>query len=75
MKLENRNIGECDRLNLTNPVNNNNTNSSTPYEIHPSAIYTSRFFNFKNLPKSKNFNENDTTKDYQITKEFSIEIP
>ncbi|RHZ60314.1 hypothetical protein Glove_355g55 [Diversispora epigaea] len=54
-------IEECDRSNLTNPVNNNNTNSSTPYEIHPSAIYTSRCFNFKNLPKPKNLNENDTT--------------
>ncbi|RHZ84619.1 hypothetical protein Glove_79g105 [Diversispora epigaea] len=69
-----RQIEECNRLNLTNPVNGNNTNSSTPYEIHPSAIYTSRCFNFENLPKPKNLNENDTTKDYQITEEFSIEI-
>ncbi|RHZ46202.1 hypothetical protein Glove_629g16 [Diversispora epigaea] len=52
-------IEECNRLNSTNPVDNNNTNSSTSYEIHPSAIYTSRGFNFKNLPKPKNLNEND----------------
>ncbi|RHZ46204.1 hypothetical protein Glove_629g10 [Diversispora epigaea] len=72
-------IEECNKLNFTNPVDNNNTNSSTSYEIHPSAIYTSRGFNFKNLPKPKNLNENDyelTTKDYQITtEECSIEIP
>ncbi|RHZ63832.1 hypothetical protein Glove_327g42 [Diversispora epigaea] len=68
----NQQIEECNRLNLTNPVDYNNTNSSTSYEIHPSAIYTSRCFNFKNLPKPKNLNENDdkntnelTTKDYQ----------
>ncbi|RHZ60310.1 hypothetical protein Glove_355g81 [Diversispora epigaea] len=68
-------IEECNRLNLINPVDNNNTNNSTSYEMHPSAIYTSRGFNFENLPKPKNLNENDnknmnelTTKDYQITK-------
>ncbi|RHZ84574.1 hypothetical protein Glove_79g140 [Diversispora epigaea] len=73
-------IEECNRINLTNPVDNN---SSISYETHPSAIYTSRCFNFKNLPKPKNLNENDdkntnelTTKDYQIiTEECSIEIP
>ncbi|RHZ78537.1 hypothetical protein Glove_162g64 [Diversispora epigaea] len=60
-------IKEC-KLNLTNQADNNNANSSTSYEIHPSAIYTSRCFNFKNLPKPKNLNENDD-KDYQITTE------
>ncbi|RHZ70098.1 hypothetical protein Glove_275g22 [Diversispora epigaea] len=67
-------IEECSRLNLTNPVDNNNTNSL--------AIYTSRGFNFKNLPKPKNLNENDDkntneliTKDCLITEEFNIEIP
>ncbi|RHZ78536.1 hypothetical protein Glove_162g68 [Diversispora epigaea] len=73
-------IEECDRLNLKNPVDSNNTDSLTSYEI---AIYTSRCLNFKNLPKPKNLNENDnkntnelTTKDYQITtEECSIEIP
>ncbi|RHZ84584.1 hypothetical protein Glove_79g88 [Diversispora epigaea] len=75
-------IEECNRLNLTNSVNNNNTNNLTSYETHPSAIYTSRCINFKNLPKPKNLNEKDdkntnelTTKDYQITEEFVIEIP
>ncbi|RHZ60342.1 hypothetical protein Glove_355g49 [Diversispora epigaea] len=75
-------IEECNRLNLTNPVDNNNTNRSTSYDTHPSAIYTSRGFNFKNLPKPKNLNENNdkntnelTTKDYLVTEEFSIEIP
>ncbi|RHZ89395.1 hypothetical protein Glove_15g35 [Diversispora epigaea] len=29
---------ECNKLNLTNPVDNYNTNSSTSYETHPSAI-------------------------------------
>ncbi|RHZ84586.1 hypothetical protein Glove_79g128 [Diversispora epigaea] len=65
---------------LINPVNNNNTNSSS-YEINPSAIYTSRGFNFKSLPKPKNLNENNdkntnelTTEDYQVTDEFSMEI-
>ncbi|RHZ60301.1 hypothetical protein Glove_355g70 [Diversispora epigaea] len=74
-----RQIEECDRLNLTNPVNNN---GSTSYEIHPSAIYTRRCFNFKNLPKPKNLNENDDkntheliTKDYLISEECSMEIP
>ncbi|RHZ78538.1 hypothetical protein Glove_162g65 [Diversispora epigaea] len=69
-------IEECGGLNLTNQADNNNANSSTSYEIHPSAIYTSRCFNFKNLPKPKNLNENEnkntnelTTKDYQITTE------
>ncbi|RHZ84590.1 hypothetical protein Glove_79g126 [Diversispora epigaea] len=75
-------IEECNRLNSTNPVDTNNTNSSTSYEIHPSAIYTSRGFNFKNLPKPKNLNENDDenineliTEDCLITEEFSTEIP
>ncbi|CAG8789119.1 10265_t:CDS:1, partial [Dentiscutata erythropus] len=40
------------------PVDNSNTNSLA-YEINSSAIYTSRGFNFKNLPKPKNLNEND----------------
>ncbi|RHZ60290.1 hypothetical protein Glove_355g23 [Diversispora epigaea] len=73
-------IEECNRLNLTNPVDN--TNSSTSYEIHPSAIYTSRGLNFKNLPKPKNLNENDDkntneliTKDCLITEELIVEIP
>ncbi|RHZ57730.1 hypothetical protein Glove_384g9 [Diversispora epigaea] len=43
-------IEECNKLNLTNPVDNNNTNSSTSYETHPSAIYT---------VEPKNLNEND----------------
>ncbi|RHZ78542.1 hypothetical protein Glove_162g61 [Diversispora epigaea] len=76
-------IEEYDRLNLKNPMDSNNTNRSTSFEIHPSAIYTSRGFNFKNLPKPKNLDENDdkntnelTTEDYQITtEECSIEIP
>ncbi|RHZ72857.1 hypothetical protein Glove_236g34 [Diversispora epigaea] len=77
-------IEECDRLNLTNPnpVDNNNTNSSTSYEIHLSAIYTNRGFNFKNLSKPKNLNENDDkntneliTNDCLITEDCSMEIP
>ncbi|RHZ82566.1 hypothetical protein Glove_109g39 [Diversispora epigaea] len=45
-------ITECDRL--------NSTNSSTlpEIQIHPSAIYTSRLLNLKNLPKPKNSNDN-----------------
>ncbi|RHZ84612.1 hypothetical protein Glove_79g102 [Diversispora epigaea] len=37
---------ECNRLNLTNPVDNDNTNSSTSYEIHSSV-------------EPKNLNENN----------------
>ncbi|RHZ84337.1 hypothetical protein Glove_83g110 [Diversispora epigaea] len=45
-------IKECDRLNSTN------SSTSPEIQIHPSAIYTSRPLNLKNLPKPKNSNEN-----------------
>ncbi|RHZ60307.1 hypothetical protein Glove_355g82 [Diversispora epigaea] len=65
-------IEECNKLNLINPVDNN---SSTSYEIHPLAIYTSRSFNFKNLPKPKNLNEDKNADELMTRLLKNLEIP
>ena len=47
-------VEECEKIRENKLKNNPNENKSKNVQTHPQAIYTSRLFNFKNLPEPVN---------------------
>ena len=47
-------VEECEKIKENKLINNPSENKSKNIQTHPQAIYTSRLFNFKNLPTPVN---------------------